>query len=328
MPPDRSSSFLPGAVWTDLAGRPIQAHGGGVLEQDGTYYWFGENKDADTSENHRADVVGVNCYSSADLLHWANHGLVLAAEAAGPPDHDLHPSRVAERPKVIRNPATGQYVMWLHIDSPDYSDARAGVAVSDCVTGPYRYLRSQRPNGLDSRDMTLFQDDDGRAYLIHSSDWNSVVIISDLDDSYLACTGRYSRHFDHGAKNTGRESPAVFKHQEIYYMITSGTTGWDPNPAQYATARSVHGPWVTCGNPCQGANAETTFQAQNTFVLPVAGKRGAFIFMADRWNKHDLRDSRYVWLPLAVKEGEVAVKWHDSWALDVFSAGERHPSLP
>ena len=45
-------------------------------------------------------------------------------------------------------------------------------------------------------------------------------------------------------------------------------------------------------------------------MLPVAGRPGAFIFMADRWNKHDLRDSRYVWLPLRFDgEGPVIAWW-------------------
>jgi len=45
------------------------------------------------------------------------------------------------------------------------------------------------------------------------------------------------------------------------------------------------------GNPCIGADADTTFHAQSTFVLPVMGKPGAFIFMGDRWKKEDLRNS-------------------------------------
>jgi beta-xylosidase len=264
------------------------------------------------------DVIGVSCYSSRDLIHWKNEGVVLPS-VPGDIGHDLHPSKVAERPKVIFNPKTGKYVMWLHIDSADYTAARAGVAISDKPTGPYTYLGSIRPNGRDSRDMTLFQDDDGKAYLIHSSDWNSVTIISDLNDDYLSFTGHYTRHFDHGSKNTGRESPALFKHNGKYFIITSGTTGWNPNPAEYAVADSVHGPWTVKGNPCEGVAREVTFQSQNTFVLPVQGKPGAFIFMADRWNKHDLRDSRYVWLPLHVRGEEIALQWAECWDLSIFS---------
>ena len=41
---------------------------------------------------------------------------------------DLSEDRLVERPKVIYNENTAQYVMWMHIDSTDYGDAKAGVA--------------------------------------------------------------------------------------------------------------------------------------------------------------------------------------------------------
>jgi hypothetical protein len=45
-----------------------------------------------------------------------------------------------ERPKVIYNEENKQYVMWMHIDSSDYSEAKAGVAVGSSVCGDYTYL--------------------------------------------------------------------------------------------------------------------------------------------------------------------------------------------
>ena len=311
-----SHSFLPGETWLDTSGDPIQAHGGGLIHAEGLYYWFGENKAApNVPGSTRVDVIGVNCYSSPDLLNWKNEGIVLPA-VPGDPAHDLHPSKVAERPKVIYNASTRQYVMWLHIDSPDYTMAAAGVAVSERVTGPYRYLGSVRPNGCDSRDMTVFQDDDGRSYLIHSSDWNSVIMIADLSEDYLRTTGHYTRHFDHGQKNTGRESPALFKHEGRYFIITSGTTGWYPNAAEYAIADSIHGPWIVKGNPCVGEGAHLTFRAQNTFVLPMpGGLPGDFILLADRWTPDDLQDSRYVWLPMRARGEQLTVEWRDAWRL-------------
>jgi hypothetical protein len=247
-----------------------------------------------------------------------NEGIVLAA-VHDDPAHDLHPGRVAERPKVLYCAATRQYVMWLHVDSPDYTQAAAGVAVSDRVTGPYRYLGSVRPNGCDSRDLTVFQDDDGRAYLVHSSDWNSVLMVADLSEDYLRPTGRHTRHFDHGQKNTSRESPAVFKHGGRYFIVTSGTTGWNPNAAEYAVADNMHGPWQVRGNPCVGPGAELTFRAQDTFVLPMPGGfRDEFILM-DRWEPNNLRDSRYVWLPLRVRGQAVVIEWRDSWKLPASS---------
>ncbi|MEO8614913.1 MAG: hypothetical protein ABI600_07230 [Luteolibacter sp.] len=82
--------------------------------------------------------------------------------------------------------------------------------------------------------------------------------------------------------------------------------------------------WRDFGNPCLGDGAELTYGAQSTFVLPVAGKPGAFIFMADQWRPDNLIDSRYVWLPVFFHPviGYTAprpfVRWHDTWDLSAF----------
>jgi beta-xylosidase len=315
--PAGAAAFRPGAVWLDTDGKLIQAHGGGVLFDRGTYYWFGENKDGKTSPGwlQRVDVIGVNCYSSTDLYHWKNQGVVLPA-ARDDPESDLHPSRVVERPKVIYNDRTRTYVMWMHIDTFDYQYARTGVAVSTSPTGPYEYLGSFRPNSADSRDMTVFKDEDGAAYLFHASEWNKTMYIARLSDDYLTLTGEYARTF----VDESREAPAVFKHDGRYYCTTSGCTAWAPNPALCAVSDQVMGPWNVIGNPCVGTAEQvaTTFESQATFVLPVQGRRNAFIMMVDRWNRHDLRDSRYVWLPIELHDGMVSVRWHEQWDLRVF----------
>jgi len=316
-----SGVFEPGAVWPDTDGAPIQAHGGGILAYEGMYYWYGENKDGITDASvGRVDVVGVSCYSSKDLLHWKNEGVVLPA-VPDSPEHDLHPSKVAERPKVIYNALTGKFVLWLHVDSSDYTYARTGRAISDSPTGPFTYIGSIRPADLDSRDMTLFQDTDGAAYVIFSSDWNSVTRIARLTDDYLNTTDTVAEAFRGSNNHTGRESPAIFHNGDRYFFIGSGCTGWAPNAAEYAVAPSPLGPWEVKGSPCVGDNAETTFGAQNTFVLPIADRPGAFILMLDRWNPKDLRDSRYIWLPLFVKDDHVTVEWRDSWDLSIVGAG-------
>ncbi len=102
-------------------------------------------------------------------------------------------------------------------------------------------------------------------------------------------------------------------------QITSGCSGWAPNAANYATVASMLGPWEMKPNPCVGADAEKTFHAQSTFVLPVAGRPGCFIFMADRWFKDKLQDSRYIWLPLQMEpDGTFSIAWRDRWDFSVF----------
>lgn len=341
-----SAEFVPGAVWRDTSGRPINAHGGGVLHHEGTYYWYGEIKEGRTYlpkvnktwGGTRVVAGGVSVYSSRDLVNWKNEGIALAVTPRDP-DHDLSPENVLERPKVIFNARTKKFVMWFHQDSPDYQAARAGVAVSDTPVGPFKYVGSFRPNagvrplnavdadfapgphnilardlagGQMARDMTLFVDDDGTAYQFYSSENNKTMHVSQLSDDYLRPAGKYARIFI----DESVEAPAVFKHAGRYYLIGSGCTGWDPNPARAAVADSIFGPWTMLENPCRGPEAEITFRGQSTFVLPIAGQPGRFIAMFDRWNKWNLEDSRYVWLPLQFDAaGLPEVHWRERWKL-------------
>ncbi|PIA29345.1 hypothetical protein AQUCO_06000007v1 [Aquilegia coerulea] len=332
---DDNMYFSPGKIWLDTDGNPIQAHGGGILyvEKLGMYYWYGENKNGPTYHAHkkgaaRVDIIGVSCYSSKDLWTWKNEGIVLAGEETNV-THDLYQLNVLERPKVIYNDKTGKYVMWMHIDDANYTKASVGIAVSDYPTGPFDYLYSKQPHGYESRDMTIFKDDDGVAYLIYSSEDNSELHIGPLTEDYLDVTHAVRRIL----VGQHREAPALFKYRRTYYMITSGCTGWAPNEAHAHASESIMGPWESMGNPCIGGNKvsrDTTFFSQSTFVLPLPKIPGFYIFMADRWNPAQLNDSRYVWLPLSVGGAadmpldynfgfplwsRVSIFWHRRWKL-------------
>lgn len=315
-------TFHPGAVWEDTKGKAINAHGGGILYYKDTYYWYGEYKKGHTYlpewatwECYRTDITGISCYSSKDLINWEFKGIVLPA-VKGDKSHDLHPSKVLERPKVIYNKKTKKFVMWMHIDSADYKMAATGVAVSDTPAGPFIYKGSFRPNGAMSRDQTVFVDDDGKAYQFYSSEDNATMYISELTDDYLKPSGIYTRNFI----NLFREAPAVFKYKKKYYMVSSGCTGWDPNAAVIAQADSILGPWVIQLEPlCQGKDADKTFYAQSTYVFPVVGKEGAFVVMFDKWNKTDLENSRYIWLPVYLRKNNIKVVWAEKWDLSIFN---------
>ena len=131
----------------------------------------------------------VNCYSSTNLVDWTYVGALLSQQSSG----DLGPNRVVERPKVIHNAQTNQYVMYMHIDSSSYGEAKVGVATSSSLTGKYSYRGSFQPLGYQSRDMGLFQDDDGTAYLL-SEDVSlyAPFIFSEGADRETAC--KWSAH--------------------------------------------------------------------------------------------------------------------------------------
>ena len=349
-----------GEIWPDNQGVHVNAHGGGILYHDGTYYWYGENKSDSTS----SAMVGIMCYSSTNLTDWNNEGAVLPV-VLNDSTSDIVQGCVMERPKVIYNEKTKKFVMWFHLElkGKGYAAARSAVAISDSPTGPFKYIRSERINpevlpfdmnetqramldtldaekykewwtpmwyeairkglfvkrdlqgGQMARDMQLFVDEDGKAYHIYSSEDNLTLQIAELSDDYLTHTGKYVRMAPAGHN----EAPAIFKKSDgTYWMITSGCTGWDPNEARMFSAPSIWGPWTQHPNPCRGKKSEITFGGQSTYVLPVPGKKDAFIFMADIWRPKHPSDARYIWLPIQFENGVPYIEWMDSWTLDFF----------
>ncbi|MEO3854045.1 RICIN domain-containing protein [Acrocarpospora sp. B8E8] len=272
-----------GAQFTDTSGALVHAHGGGVLKVGAYYYWFGENRNANGTFRY------VSVYRSADLRTWEFRNNVLTQSSAA----ELQVANI-ERPKVIYNASTGQYVMWMHKENgSDYGEARAAVAVSSTVDGNYTYLGSFRPLGHMSRDITAFVDTDGTGYMISAADENFDLHIYRLTPDYRSISALV-RMWD----GDHREAPAMFKRNGVYFLLTSAATGWQPNQARYATATSVTGPWSAWQNAGDGL----TFGSQSTFVLPIQGTQTtSYLYMGDRWAGAwggPVNDSRYVWLPI------------------------------
>jgi hypothetical protein len=314
--------FRHGEVWLDTEGRPILAHGGCVIwdAPSGKWFWYGEQRHGETFEGilhpewnmtfAHAETLGVGCYSSPDLRQWTFEGIAL--RSSDDASHPLYKRGVINRPKVLRSPTTGKYVMWFHNDLSNYALALAAVAVADHPQGPFTFLDNQRAKPHESRDFTLFQDEDGSAYHVFNSDNNRTLRIARLSPDYLHHDGT----FGEAHAGESREAPVMFKHGGTYYLITSGCTGWDPNAATYAVAEHPLGPWTSMHeNPCVGEGAETTFRSQGAHVIPMPGTPGAFIFIANRWNPKNIIDSRHVWLPLTLRDGKPRIEWKEAWTL-------------
>ncbi|GAA2328186.1 RICIN domain-containing protein [Streptomyces kunmingensis] len=274
-----------GTQFTASSGGPVHAHGGGVIKVGAYYYWFGEHRGDDNTFRY------VDAYRSTDLKNWEFRNHVLTQSGAG----ELATANI-ERPKVMYNAATGKYVMWMHKESAtDYSQARAAVAVSDTVDGTYTYQGSFRPLGTHmSRDITVFTDTDGTGYMVSAANENYDLHLYRLTADYTGIASLVANPWPGGH----REAPALFKRGGVYFMLTSGATGWGPNQQQYATATSPAGPWTAMKN----VGDSTAYGSQTAYVLPVQGSAGtSYLYMGDRWGNSfggTVNDSRYVWLPL------------------------------
>lgn len=287
-----------GVPWHDNNGNVVNAHGGGMIKVGNTYYWIGEYKGADNSFRSTA------CYSSIDLQHWTFVRHTLVRQASG----DLGPNRVVERPKILYNKATGQYVQTMHVDNTTYKDPAIGVATSSTVCGDYTYRGRLKMNGATLKywDSGSFQDSDGAGYVIaHNGN------IFTLAPDYLSVVSQPL------SKMCGDcESPALFKVNDTYYFLFSHRTGWATNDNRYYTATSLAGPWTARGNLAPAGTK--TWNSQTTYVLPVTGSATTtYMFMGDRWNADDLATSTYVWQPLVVNGTSLSMPvFHSSWKVD------------
>jgi len=299
-----AQAVRPGEVWRDNRGQQIQAHGGGVVQWKGRYYWFGEDR---TQTNDPAKRY-VGCYSSKDLMQWKSCGQVMVLED---PEH-LGEHWVMERPKVFPNARTGKFVLYFHLDDARYKVARVGVAVSDRIDGPYKYVKSFRPLDQESRDIGQFIDDDGSAYLIFESRPTGGFYIAKLSDDYLDVKEQTS------FVKAPLEGGALVHYKGLYYVMGSHMSGWAPNPNVFATSASLSGSWTEFKNI---APPEVkTYQAQSTMLVKVEGtKQTSVIFMGDIWKPKSLWDSRYLWMPVEIGDGEMHLPAPRAWKLNVKS---------
>lgn len=301
-----TASFTTGAVRTDQNGNALQLHGLGIIKVGSTWYGFGEDKTGETSSD--TSFQDITCYTSTDLANWTYQGVALAKQSSG----DLGPSRIVERPKVIYNSSTSTYVMYMHIDSTNYSEAKVGVATSSTPCGPYTYKGSFRPLGNLSRDLGLFQDTDGTGYLL-SEDRNNGLRIDKLSADYLSVDSAVTVLGGSGSSSV--EAPAMVKVNGIYYVFGSHLTGWSLNDNIYATATSLSGPWSSFRN--FAAPGTHTYGTQTANVITVQGSSGTtYIYAGDRWNTSDLGSSKLIWLPLTIRGTTVNLGQYPTWSLD------------
>jgi hypothetical protein len=350
-----NNSIKPGQVWLDTDGKRIHAHGGSIFYENGVFYWYGENKEK-TLPGSGVWHWGVRAYSSRDLYNWKDEGLIL------PPDENdtnspVHPSQSMDRPHILYNDRTKQYVMWIKImgkRDADYYIQYMTIAVSERFLGPYTIIKTLHPLGMNSGDFDLVMNESDHKAYIYFERVHTELICADLTDDFTDVTGYYSSHFPRKRPPFVREAPAFFTRKGKMYLITSGTTGYFPNPSELAEADLYHGPWTVLGDPHAGDSGRTSFHSQITSVFRHPHKKDLYIALADRWltdlnektpDMEAVFESRfdpekkplltgeeiaalsarntsladYVWLPIRFT-GDVKpfIEWLDEWRIEDF----------
>ena len=80
---DIAPVIRPGEPWLDTNGELIQAHGGGIIKEGDTWYWFGEDRGG-IPPGQKPAKRSVACYASKDLVNWTFRNRVLETEAPEP----------------------------------------------------------------------------------------------------------------------------------------------------------------------------------------------------------------------------------------------------
>lgn len=306
--------LINGAVWYDTNGNVIHAHGGHMLFKDGFYYWYGEN---------RIDDNYVSCYRSTDLMNWEfrNNILTIHSKTKGirvktdlSLSNDNGKKVNLERPKVLFNSKYGKYILWAHFENgTDYHCAACAIASCDTPDGDFIYHGSFNPFGFMSRDCTLYQEDDGKAYFISASRDNADLHVYRLTEDYMNVDYLVHKLW----QGEYREAPAVLKHDSKYFMFSSYCTGWAPNQCRYASADGIEQHWSILHDIAD----KTTYDTQPAFFITISGtKTHSCIYVSDRWdvNFKDYFNSRYVFLPVSFDAvGKPIMEYCESFKLDV-----------
>ncbi|MDO5398621.1 MAG: Ig-like domain-containing protein [bacterium] len=249
------------AFYKDTDGNNIYSQGGGIFKFGDKYYWYGvEYKMADiyaknpenggefNSENRT--FIGFTCYTSTDLVNWNFEGYAMTRETEGMEDAGW-----VGRMGVVYNENTQKYVL--------VSQRYPGImfASSDTPEGPYKYekLLENVPyfaNG-STGDQTLFQDDDGKAYLICSSaSGRQYLYVAPLRESdfldidadniktiYRDTTREYlNEQGEVAVKDKGGiEGNSMFKYNGHYYFTGSDLYGWNSSRVYVLESDSILG---------------------------------------------------------------------------------------
>ncbi len=296
----QEQSIRNGILWHDDTYKPIQAHGVSISEHQGVYYMLGNDM-----SNGNA-FTGINLYSSTDLINWEFENTIIDKSTNS---HLANNERITERPCLLYNAKDDRYVVWLKYQNSDYSNNKAAIFHCKTINGKYTYEKEFYPKGYDSNDCSIFTDDDGTAYYISTNKANKSLNLYKLTDDYMDASEATILF-----KNQNREAPVIFKKDQLYYILSSAKTGWDPNQMKYATSSSLTSGWSNWKN----IGDSFTYNTQPTDVITIKGtKKTTYLYVADRWKDPTIADSKTLIMPLEVNNNDLKLNYTHEFAINL-----------
>lgn len=279
---EKQTAIYPGKPWLDTNGNRIHAHGGSILFVDDTFYWYGENKEktvVDTDIWH----WGVRLYSSKDLYNWTDEGIIMMPETEDVED-PMHYTQYMDRPHIIYNEMTKKFVMWMKImNNKNMMDQYMVIATADSIKGPFTKIDTFHPLDMSSGDFDLVVDPKTKKAFIYFDKVHTEMICAELTDDYTNVTGQYSSFWHEPFTPLVREAPAFLERNGKMYLLTSATTGYLPNPTEYAVSDNYFGPWEEKGIVHENDVENLSFRSQISGIFKHPHKKDLYIAVADRW---------------------------------------------
>jgi hypothetical protein len=269
--------ITPGKLWLDTNGKRIQAHGAAMFYENETYYWYGENKE-NTNGKNKIWTSGIRCYSSKDFYNWTDEGLMIPPNLSNKRD-PLYPSKRNDRPHIVLNPNTGKYVCWIKEIEKGFH-----IYTADTFLGLYTCVKHDyKPFGLKAGDFDFcFDEQTGKAYIFWASERKG-MFLAELAEDFLSVTGQYKRMFDNLYPPFTREAPCHFMRNGKHYLVTSGMTGYVPNPSEVAVCDDWLGEYKVICNLHVDDASSASFNSQISYVFKHPNIDDLYIAMADRW---------------------------------------------
>lgn len=346
--------IYPGKPWMDENGKRIQAHGAGMYYEDGTFYWYGENKEFTDGKNKNW-TWGIKYYSSRDLCSWKDEGFLIEAQPEKK-ESPFYPRRKLDRPHIVKNPNTGRLIMYLkYSDTADFT-----ICSADKICGPWKIEKEGfKAYGRKCGDFDLEVDENGTGYLYVEVDHKEVISCR-LTKDFLDTEGAYAVHYEGLHPPLSREGVTHFARNGKHYIVTSGMIGYVPNPSQWAIGDDWMGPYTDMGDPHVNDESSASFNSQISYIFKHPEKKDLYIAMADRWvpgfpmtkekyenmakfigsnydksiklgfferfrllkqlmsspmlGSANTSVADYVWLPISFEGDKMSIAWKESWS--------------
>lgn len=284
----------------DTDGNPILTRSGDLDRFGDTYYWYGSDITTGFADQR--------CYSSTDLLHWKNEGVIITASGG------------TNRIDVVYNDSTETYVLVMKWETGDW--CHLGIATSKTPEGPYEKLYDSLVYGMKTGDISVFKDDDGKAYYLYelndiqNGNNNFSLGFSLMTPDYLGLEKRMQQWND-----GDREASMMMKDHGMYYYMTSKMIWVDPSETRYFTAPGIDGPWTTQLVPiiAPGNTNRDSWSTQCDYVFPFKGTEDTVqMYCGDRWKRLEAaRGGDYVWLPITfTPRDSVVLNYYQDWEVD------------